>query len=83
MDVRATNGNYPGGTLIVGKNFNPLVLEVLNKGKQDIIHKFQFAKSRTLTQIVNREHTSGHSAVQGGGKVFESCIAWVGKYNSG
>lgn len=64
MDVRATNGNYPGGTLIVGKNFNPLVLEALNKGKQDIIYSFQLAKSRTLTQIVNREPTSPHIAVQ-------------------
>ena len=56
MDLRATNGNYPGGTLIVGKNLNPLVLEVLNKRKQDIINSFQFVKSRRLTQIVNREH---------------------------
>ena len=44
MDLRVTNENYPGGTLIVGKNLNPLVLEVLNKRKQDIINSFQFAK---------------------------------------
>ena len=59
MDLRATNGNYLGGTLIVGKNLNPLVLEVLNKGKQDMIYSFQFSKSKTLTQIVNREHIVG------------------------
>ena len=59
MDLRATNGNYLGGTLIVDKNLNPLMLEVLNKGKQDTINSFQFAKSKTLTQIVNSEHTVG------------------------
>ena len=74
---------YPVGTLIVGKNLNPLVLEVLNKRKQNIINSFQFAKSRTLTQIVSSEHTAGHSAVQGGGKASESCVARIGKYNIG
>ena len=83
MDLSAADGNYPGGTLIVGKDLNPPVLEVLNKRKQDIINSFEFAKSRTLTQIVDSEHTAGHSAVQGGGKASESCVARVGKYKSG
>ena len=79
MDLRAANRNYPGRTLIVSKNLNPLVLGVLNKRKQDITNSFQFAKSRTLTQIVNSEDTAGHSAVQGGRKASESCVAPVGK----
>ena len=54
MDLRATNRNYPGGTKIVIKFFLPSWAIGAQQNKAKHNNWLHLAKSRTLTQIVDR-----------------------------
>ena len=52
-----------GGALIISEDFNSLVLQLSNVGKQHEINSFQFAERRTLVDILGFPHATDNCAV--------------------
>ena len=52
INFGASDSNNFGGALIVSKDFNSLVFQLSNVGKQQEINSFQSAERRTLADIL-------------------------------
>ena len=77
----ASDSNYSGSALIVSKDFNSLVFQLSNVGKQHEINSFQLAERRTTADILGFPHAANNGAVQRSGETSESYITCIGKHN--
>ena len=63
INFGASDSNNSGGALIISKDFNSLVFQLSNVGKQQEITSFQFAELRTLADILGFPHAVDNGAV--------------------
>ena len=62
INFGASDSNNSGGALIISKDFNSLMFQLSNVGKQHEINSFQFAELRTLADILRFPHAADNGA---------------------